>query len=157
MHDVDSKLKAMGFDLSRTNPPAGSYVPHLAHKGLAVISGQTCKKDGQLIYRGKIGRELDLNQGIEAARLCGLNLVAQLFDACNGDWSNLAQCMKLTVFINCAADFEQMPRVADGASNLLLDLFKDKGRHTRSAVGVYALPGGSAVEIEGIFALLRQQ
>ncbi|OEY66027.1 RidA family protein [Marinobacter sp. X15-166B] len=155
MQDVDATLKAMGLDLKRTNPPAGSYVPHLTHNGLVVVSGQTCKKHGQLVYRGKIGSDLDLSQGVEAAKLCGLNMVGQLYNACNGDWSNLAQCLKLTVFVNCTADFEQLSQVADGASNLMHELFGDKGKHTRSAVGANTLPGGATVEIEGIFALVN--
>ena len=155
MQDIDSKLKTMGIDLDRTNPPAGSYVPYINHNGLLIMSGQTCKQDGKLIFRGKVGQEFGVEQGIEAARLCGINLVKQLYKACQGDWSNLEQSLKLTVFINCTAEFEHMPKVADGASDLLLDLFGDKGRHTRVAVGAYALPGGSAVEIEGTFALTQ--
>lgn len=153
MQNISTKLKAMGLDLNKTNPPAGSYIPHITHNGLTFISGQTCKKNGQLIYTGKIGKDLDLDQGIEAAKLCVLNLVGQVYNACNGDWRNLAQCLKLTVFVNCEPDFEKIPAVADGASQLLQEIFGDQGRHTRSAVGAGSLPGGAAVEIEGIFAL----
>ncbi len=155
MQDISFNLEKLGINLNITNPPAGSYVPYLALDGLTFISGQTCKRDGKLVFKGKIGKELDLSEGIKAAELCGANLIAQLYAACNGDWRNLEQCMKLTVFINCAENFEDMPKIADGASNLLINLFGDKGKHTRSAVGAYALPGGSAVEIEGIFVIRK--
>lgn len=155
MHEFSTKLEAMGLNLNKTNPPAGSYVPHITHNGLIFISGQTCKKDGQLVYTGKIGKDLDIDQGIEAAKLCVLNLIGQVHNACNEDWSNLEQCLKLTVFVNCDSGFEKIPVVADGASHLLQEVFGDQGKHTRSAVGAGSLPGGAAVEIEGIFALHR--
>lgn len=153
MNDIESKLDSMGIDITRSNPPAGSYVPHIAHGGLLMISGQTCKKNGQLIYRGKVGESISLEDGIEAAKLCAINIVGQLYNACKGDWKNLEQCMKLTVFVNCSSDFEKISKVGDGASDLLHEIFGDKGKHTRSAVGANALPGGASVEIEGIFAL----
>jgi enamine deaminase RidA (YjgF/YER057c/UK114 family) len=126
----------------------------MAHAGLLSVSGQTCKRNGRIVYQGKVGQELSLEQGAQAARLCALNLIVQLRDACQGDWDKLLRCLKLTVFVNCTADFDQMPRIADGASDLLLELFGERGHHTRSAVGACSLPGGSAVEIDGLFAIL---
>lgn len=154
MQDITQRLNALGLELPAPNPAAGHYKPYIAHGGLLSISGQTCKRSGRIVYQGKLGRELSLEEGALAARLCALNLVAQLRDACDGDWSKLQQCLKLTVFVNCTADFDQMPGVANGASDLLLELFGERGAHTRSAVGASSLPSGSAVEIEGLFAIL---
>jgi enamine deaminase RidA (YjgF/YER057c/UK114 family) len=154
MQDITHKLLTLGLELPAPNPAAGNYKPYMAHAGLLSVSGQTCKKNGHIVYQGKVGQELSLEQGAQAARLCALNLIVQLRDACQGDWDNFLRCLKLTVFVNCTADFDQMPRIADGASDLLLELFGERGHHTRSAVGACSLPGGSAVEIDGLFAIL---
>lgn len=147
---IKQRLSALGIDLPRPNPAAGHYRPYLSHAGLVSISGQTCKRNGELVYRGKVGRDLDRQTAQSAARLCALNLISQLNDVCGGDWDRLVQCLKLTVFINCTEDFEELPWVANGASDLLVDIFAERGLHTRSAIGVASLPGGSAIEIDAL-------
>lgn len=151
MQTVTQASENQAITLPRPNPPAGNYRPVMVHQGWVAISGQTPKQDGELVYRGKVGRDLDEPEAIEAARLCGLNLLSQLHKACEGNWDNLLQCMKLTVFVNCTDTFDRMPQIADGVSNLLVELLGDKGLHSRAAVGVASLPGGAAVEVDGLF------
>lgn len=156
MTDINLRLRSIGVDLPRPNPAAGHYRPYLSAAGLLSISGQTCKRNGELVFRGKVGRELDRQQAKEAARLCALNLIGQLNGVCKGNWSRLVQCLKLTVFINCTEDFEELPWVANGASDLLVEVFGERGQHSRSAIGVTSLPGGSAIEIDALCQVTEQ-
>lgn len=151
MQDVTQALQRMGVQLPEPNKPAGNYTPFVAHQNLVSVSGQTAKRNGVVVFKGKVGRELDEEQAREAASLCAINLVSQLHSACKGDWSNFVQCLKLNVFINCTEEFDRMPSVADGVSNLMVELFGQKGVHSRSAIGVNSLPGGSAIEVDGLF------
>lgn len=153
MQDVTQALQRMGVDLPEPNKPAGNYVPFMVYQNLVSVSGQTPKRNGNVVFKGKVGRELGERQAVEAAGLCAINLVSQLHIACKGDWNNFVQCLKLNVFINCTEAFDRMPFVADGVSDLMVELFGQRGVHSRSAIGVSSLPGGSAIEVDGLFVV----
>lgn len=154
MHDIQKRLKELGLMIPDVPPaPAGSYRPYIEHNGLLAVSGQTCKVNGNVVYQGRILDQVSIEEGIEAARLCGLNLISQLNQALAGSWERLEQCLKLTVYINSSQDFKELPKIADGASNLFYDVFGVKGQHTRAAIGAATLPSSSSVEIDGLFAV----
>jgi enamine deaminase RidA (YjgF/YER057c/UK114 family) len=115
------------------------------------IAGQICQWNGERRFIGKLGREITTEQGQEAARLCALNILAQARNALGGDLDRILRCVRVGAFVNGTEDFTQQPQVANGASNVLVELLGDGGRHARAAVGVNALPGGVAVEVDAIF------
>jgi len=146
---IDRKLEELGLTLPEAAAPVAAYVPAVAAGGLLHISGQLPFKDGQLMT-GRLGDDRDLAFGAEAAQRCGLMLVAQIKKALGGDLSRVRRIVKLGVFVNSAADFTDQPKVANGASELMVALFGEAGRHARSAVGVPVLPLGAAVEVDAI-------
>ncbi|MXU64887.1 RidA family protein [Oceanomicrobium pacificus] len=149
---IDARLSALGLSLPDAPAPAANYVPYVQSGSLVFISGQVAKKGDALIC-GQLGTDTDIEGGYAAARACGLNLVAQLKAACGGDLGRLRRVVKLTGFVNAAPDFTDHPKVMNGASDLMVALFDDAGRHARAAVGSPSLPGGVAVEVEGIFEI----
>jgi enamine deaminase RidA (YjgF/YER057c/UK114 family) len=146
----EERLKELGLTLPQPTPPVAAYVPTVRTGNLVFISGQGPVRDGALAYTGKVGAEIDLEAAKDAARitcLCGLAaLKAEI-----GDLDNVVRVVKLTVFVNGAPGFDQQPAVANGASELLQDVFGEAGRHARSAVGMAELPFGMPVEIEFVF------
>ncbi|WP_308917083.1 RidA family protein [Jannaschia sp. LMIT008] len=149
---IDAKLAEHGIDLSVPPAPAANYVPHVRAGGLLFVSGQISRDDDGLIT-GVLGDEMSVEDGARAARTCAIALLAQVKDACGGDLSKLRRVVKLTGFVNSTKDFADQPKVVNGASDLLVELLGDAGRHSRSAVSAGALPLGVAVEIEGIFEI----
>ncbi len=147
------RLEELGIKLPDAAPPAANYVPCTIVGNLAFVSGQLPMNNGKLQYIGKVGKDFTIDQGQAAARLCALNILAQLHIACQGDLDMISSCVKLTGFVNCLDDFTDHPKVMNGASDLMIEIFGDKGRHTRAAVGANSLPLGVAVEVEGIFCL----
>lgn len=145
---IDRKLAELGLALPAPAAPVASYVPAVEASGLLHISGQLPFKDGA-VMTGRLGDNVDLAYGQEAAQRCALMLVAQI-KAALGGLHRVERIVKLGVFINSAADFTDQPKVANGASDLMVELFGDAGRHARSAVGVPVLPMGAAVEIDAI-------
>ena len=145
---IDRKLEELGLKLPEAAAPVASYVPLVEANGLIHLSGQLPFKDGQLVT-GRLGDGVSLEQGQEAAQLCGLMIVAQLKKYL-GDLSRVERIVKLSVFVNSHGDFTDQPKVANGASNLMQDLFGDAGKHARSAVGVPVLPLGAAVEVDAV-------
>ena len=145
---IDRKLEELGLTLPEAAAPVASYVPVVEANGLLHLSGQLPFVDGQLMT-GRLGDGVSLEQGQDAARACGLMIVAQLKKYL-GDLSRVERIVKLGVFVNSAADFTDQPKVANGASNLMQDLFGDAGKHARSAVGVPTLPLGAAVEVDAV-------
>lgn len=145
---IDQKLADLGLTLPEAAAPVAAYVPVVEANGLVHLSGQLPFKHGQLVT-GRLGEDVTLEQGQEAARACGLMIVAQLKKAL-GDLSRVERIVKLGVFVNSAADFTDQPKVANGASELMVALFGDAGRHARSAVGVPVLPLGAAVEVDAV-------
>jgi enamine deaminase RidA (YjgF/YER057c/UK114 family) len=143
----------MGLELPRAAAPAGAYVPWVRSGALLFVAGQLPIWNGELRYRGRIGTDLTVTQGQAAARLCALNLLAQVGEACEGDFSRITRVVRLNGFVQTPPDFTDHPQVLNGASDLLLALLGDAGRHTRVAIGAVSLPRGAAVEIDGIFEL----
>ncbi len=146
------RLEELGLTLPQAAAPVASYVPVVEAAGLLHVSGQLPFQGGAVVT-GRLGDGTSLEQGQEAARACALMVVAQVKAALGGDLSRVARIVKLGVFVNSAADFTDQPRVANGASDLMVALFGDAGKHARAAVGVAALPLGAAVEVDAVIAL----
>ncbi|MBB6191029.1 enamine deaminase RidA (YjgF/YER057c/UK114 family) [Sphingobium wenxiniae] len=145
---IEARLTELGIALPPAAAPVAAYVPAVEAHGLLHISGQIALADGQLMT-GRLGDTVNLDYGVRAARACGLNLLAQM-KAALGSLDRVERIVKLGVFISSAPDFSDQPKVANGASELMVDVFGDAGRHARSAVGVPVLPLNSAVEIDAI-------
>ena len=139
--------------LPKATPPVGSYVAYKIVEKLLYISGQISIDDSGNLIKGKLGKDLKTEDGYNAAVRCALNIVAQAKNACNGDLSKIKSCIKLTGFVNSMDDFIEQPKVINGASDLIKDLFGDKGAHTRAAVSTNSLPLGVAVEVDAIFEI----
>jgi enamine deaminase RidA (YjgF/YER057c/UK114 family) len=148
---IEGRLADLKVALPQAAAPVANYVPAVRSGDLLFIAGQICQWNGERRFMGKLGGEISLEQGQEAARLCALNILAQAKAALGGDLDRILRCVRLGAFVNCTADFTQQPQVANGASNLMVELLGDAGRHARAAVGVNALPGGVAVEVDAIF------
>ena len=149
---VEDKLAEMGLTLPKPAAPVAAYVPVVIAGGMAYVSGQVSMRDGQLI-KGRLGENMGLEEGMAAAQACGLMIVAQLKAALDGDLSRVEKIVKLGAFVSSTADFVDQPKIANGASELMVALFGEAGRHARSAVGVPVLPLGVAVEIDAIVAV----
>lgn len=143
-------LENMGINLPEPVAPVANYVPYTQSGNLYSISGQIPLKDGALPYTGKVGVDISLEKGQEAARLCAINIIAQINNLCGGDLNKVNRIVKLGVFINCDNGFGDQPEVANGASDLMVEVFGDKGKHSRSAVGTNALPRNVSVEIDAL-------
>ena len=150
---AENKLKSLGIILPEAPDPVGAYVPSKITGNLIFISGQVSKQpDGKLIT-GKVGRDLNLEQAQNAAKICGLNILSQLKKICGGNLDEVKSCMKLTGYVNSTEDFTQQPKVLNGASDLISSVFENTGKHTRAAVSVNSLPLGAAVEVDAIFEI----
>ena len=150
--NVEEKLAELGLTLPQPAAPVAAYVPVVIAGGMAYVSGQVSMKDGVLI-KGRLGETMGPDEGIAAAQACGLMIVAQLKAALGGDLSRVEKIVKLGAFVSSTADFVDQPKIANGASELMVALFGEAGRHARSAVGVPVLPLGVAVEIDAIVAV----
>ena len=149
----EENLKKLNIKLPPAPNPVGSYVAYQKSGNLIFISGQiSLRANGELI-KGKIGQNLTLEQGQEAAQVCAINILSQIKAACNGDLSKVKRCIKITGFINSTDDFTDQPKVINSASDLLVKIFEEKGKHSRAAVSANSLPLGAAVEIEAIFQI----
>jgi enamine deaminase RidA (YjgF/YER057c/UK114 family) len=149
---IEARLAELGVTLPDAPAPAANYVPFVQIGDIVYVSGQVPMADGALIT-GKLGDTASVEDGAAAAQACAISLIAQLKKACGGDLERLVRVVKLTGFVNCTPDFGDQPAVINGASNFLVEVFGDKGRPARSAVGSSALPFGVAVEVEGIFQI----
>jgi len=149
-NSVDAKLKELGIELPTPPKPAAAYVPAVQSGNLVFISGQIPMVNGELQYVGKVGADLGLEDAQACARVCAINILANIKVACGGDLSRVTRVVKLGGFVNCTPDFNEIPQVINGASNLIGEVFGDKGEHTRFAVGAVNLPFGVAVEVEAI-------
>jgi enamine deaminase RidA (YjgF/YER057c/UK114 family) len=148
---IEGRLKELKLELPTAAKPVANYVPVVRTGNLAFVSGQVTVQNGEFKFIGKLGREFTLEQGQQAARLCGMNILAQLKAALDGDLDRVKRCVKLVVFVNSLDDFKDQPKVANGVSDLMVEVFGDAGRHARSAIGVNVLPLDVAVEAEAIF------
>tara|TARA_B100000795_G_C22490545_1_gene320087 strand:+ start:5 stop:466 length:462 start_codon:yes stop_codon:yes gene_type:complete len=151
--NFEDKIKELDIKLPEARDPVGSYVASRIIGKILYISGQiSISADGELI-KGKIGKELETNDGYEAAKRCGLSIISQVKKACGGDLSKIKSCIKLTGFVNSTSDFIEQPKVINGASDLIVSIFGDAGMHTRAAVSTNSLPLGVSVEVDAIFEL----
>jgi enamine deaminase RidA (YjgF/YER057c/UK114 family) len=150
---IEARLKALGIELPLPAAPVANYVPFTVCGNLVFISGQLCQWNGELRFVGKLGAGVAIADGQAAARLCALNILAHLRVACGGDFDRVRRVLRLGGFVNCTPEFTDMPQVVNGASDLMVEVFGDKGRHARAAVGVSSLPGGVAVEVEAAFEI----
>lgn len=151
-HAIETRLAELGLTLPAAPAPAANYVPWVISGNHVFVSGQVSANAGGFIT-GKLGADLSTEQGAAAAQSCALSLLAQLRAALDGDFSRLKRVVKLVGFVNCTAEFTEQPKVINGASDLMVALLGDAGRHARSAVGAPSLPLGVAVEIEAIFEI----
>ena len=147
--DINATLINKGIVLPDAPPPAANYIPYVKIGKLVFVSGQVSQNENGFI-KGILGKDLNVEEGYNAARQCAISLLAQLKSAVNGDLNKVTKIVKLGGFVNSAPDFTEQPSVINGASDLLVELFGEKGRHARTAVGAN-LPLGVAVEIDGIF------
>ena len=150
MSQIDKRLAELGVALPDAPAPAANYLPFVRVGDLVHVSGQISQGAAGLI-KGKLGADLSVEQGAEAARHCALSLLAQVKKACDGDLSRVVRVVKLVGFVNSTADFTDQPKVINGASDFMVAVLGDAGRHARSAVSAASLPLGVAVEIEAIF------
>ena len=151
--NFQKKIDELKIKLPEAKPPVGSYVATKISGNLLFISGQISINDSGDLIKGKVGKELSTQDGYEAAKRCGLSVVAQAKVACNGDLSKIKSCIKLTGFVNSTEDFTEQPKVINGASDLIAAIFGDFGMHTRAAVSTNSLPLGVSVEVDAIFEL----
>ena len=149
---TDARLAELGLTLPDAPAPAANYVSFAIAGNLVHVSGQISRDDTGPIT-GKLGADVDVEAGAAAARTCALALIAQVRQACDGDLDRLVRVVKLTGFVNSTPDFTDQPKVVNGASDLMVEVFGERGRHARSAIGVAALPLGVAVEVEGVFEI----
>ena len=152
MASVEDRLGELGITLPEAAAPAANYVPWVRSGNIVYVSGQISRDASGLIL-GRLGDDVDAAAGADAARTCGLQLIAQVKAACEGDLDRLVRVVKLTGFVNSAPGFTDQPKVVNGCSDVFVEVFGDKGRHARSAIGVAALPLGVAVEVEGVFEI----
>ena len=149
---VEKKLQDLGLTIPDSPLPSANYVPYTKSGNLVFISGQISIDKGNLVS-GKLGRDLEIEEGQLAAKVCALNIISHLHRACNGSLERLEQVIKLGGFVNSTSDFGDAPQVIDGASDLFIELFGDRGKHARFAVCAHCLPRNAAVEIDGIFKI----
>lgn len=149
MGNVETRLAALGIQLPPAAAPAANYVPFVLNGTMLYLSGQLPFKDGKLIHLGHLGDTLTIDEGYQAARLCAINLIAQI-KAAIGDLDRVHRILRLGGFVAGTATFNDQPKVVNGASDLMVEVFGDVGRHARSAVGVSSLPLGVAVEVDAV-------
>ena len=153
-NEIEQRLAELGIQLPTPATSVANYLPFSTIGSVIIISGQIPILNGEVQYKGKVGIDLTLEEGQAAARLCGLNILAQLKVACDGDLSRVQRCLRLGGFVNCGSDFTDHPKVINGVSDLIVQVFgAEIGRHARAAVGVSSLPLSSAVEVEALFKI----
>ena len=150
---IDQRLKELNIELDDASVPAGSYVPYVITNNLVFISGQLPFIDGKLTIKGKVGDNVSLDDAIKMSEACAKALLSQLKAACNGNLDKVNKVVKLGGFVASAPNFTDQPKVINGASDLIVNIFGDRGKHSRFAVGVAALPLNVPVEIDGIFEI----
>jgi enamine deaminase RidA (YjgF/YER057c/UK114 family) len=150
---IDEKLRHLGISLPDLSPPAANYVPFTVHAGVVYLAGQIPFENGSLRYAGAVGTDLSLDEGYKAARLCGINLLANLRLACSGDLGRVQRCLRVGGYVNSAPRFFNQAQVVNGCSDLFGEVFGEAGRHARSAISSTPLPFNAAVEVDAIFAV----
>ena len=151
MAEIDKRLQELGITIPEPAAPVANYVGWVRSGNLVFTSGQVPLKDGKVQFQGKVGGEIGVEQAGQAAQLCAVNVISQIKGALDGNLDRVRRVVKLVVFVNAAPEFTDHPKVANGASDLMVKVFGDKGKHARSAVGSGSLPLNVAVEVEGVF------
>jgi len=150
---VEKKIKQLNIEIPKSPKPVGAYVAFRIVNKLVYISGQVSFDQNGNLIKGKVGSELSLEQGQEAAKACAINIISQLKSACDGDLEKVKSCIKINGYVNSTDNFLDQPKVINAASELIVNVFGEKGKHARAAVSVNSLPLGAAVEIESIFEI----
>ena len=153
MHTFEKNIKNLGINIPELSIPMANYVPYKVINNVLYVSGQGPVINGKLMYLGKVGVDISIEDGIEAAKLCCLNILSTIKHSINGNWDRFGEIIKIGGFVNCNPDFTDQPKIINGASDLLVSIFEEKGKHTRFAVGSNALPFNIAVEIEAIIQM----
>lgn len=149
----DARLAALKIELPNPAAPAANYVPTVIAGNLLFVAGQITIFNGEVRYLGKLGAGVDIDTGKQAARLCGLNIISQARNALGGSLDRIKRCVKVGGFVNCTPEFIDHPQVVNGASDLMVEVFGDAGKHARFAVGAVSLPRGVSVEVDAIFEI----
>jgi enamine deaminase RidA (YjgF/YER057c/UK114 family) len=152
--NIDARLAELRIELPKAAAPAGAYVPYVKSGNLVFVSGQITLWNGEVRHRGRLGDDMSVVEGQAAARMCGLNLIAQVREACGGDLDRVARVVRLGGFVQATANFTDHPKVINGASDLMVEVFGERGRHARAAVGAISLPLGVSVEVDGVFEIV---
>ena len=150
---IEKNINKLGITIPDAPAPVGAYVAFKIVNKLLFISGQISVDSNGRFIKGKVGKDIDLKKGQEAAKLCAINIIAQAKKACSGDLEKISNCIKLTGFVNSSDEFIDQPKVINGASELISAVFGENGKHTRAAISVNSLPLGVSVEIDAIFEL----
>jgi len=150
---IARRLAELGITLPEPGKPGGNYLSHVITGDLVFLAGQVPRTAGRIVCAGKVGGTVSVEQAQAAARLCALNLLAELQVACDGNLDRVVQCVRVGGFVSCVPEFREHPKVINGASDLIVEIFGERGRHARTSVGVAALPGDSAVEVEAVFQI----
>ena len=153
MNNIVKSLLDLNIVLPEPTKPVANYSPYTICENLIYVSGQIPFKNGNIVYKGKVGRDISTQEAINASEVCLLNTLSVLNRATRNNLNKIISCIKISVFINSTSDFFEQPLVADGASNLIKKIFKDNGNHARSAVSCNSLPKNACVEIDSIFQL----
>ena len=153
MGDIENKIKSLNIVLPEPKAPVGAYVATKIVGKLLFISGQVSIDNNSKLIIGKVGKELNNDEGYKAAERCGLSIVAHVKNACGGDLNKVKSCVKLTGYVNSTNDFKDQPKIINGASDIIAKIFEEKGEHTRAAVSVNSLPLGVAIEVDALFEL----
>ena len=154
MGKISAKLRELGLELPVAAKPVANYVPWVLSGNLVFVAGQIPLLNGKPQFVGQLGKTVTLENGVAAARLCAVNIMAQLNEACGGDLDRIVRIVKLVGFVNCDQAFTDIPKVINGASDLMVEIFGDAGKHARSAVGTSSLPLGVPVEVEAIVEIV---
>lgn len=151
--EIEARLKAAGIELPPAPAPAANYVPYVVSGNMVFVAGQVPFVGSERHFVGRVGTDYGVEEAQQAARIVALNIIAQVKSACEGDLDRVVRCVKLGGFVNCTPDFLQHPQVINGASDVMVEVFGDKGRHARFAVGAPSLPFNVAVEIDAVFEI----
>ena len=153
MHVFEENIKQLGIEIPDMPNALANYVPYKISDSIVYVSGQAPVMNGELIYKGKVGNDITIDDGIKAAELCCINIISILKESIDGDWDRLDNFLKLGGFVNCNSDFFDQPQIINGASDLLVNIFGEQGKHSRFAVGSNSLPMNISVEIDAIIKI----
>ena len=153
MHAIEDRLKALGVTLPDAPSPAANYLPYIMSGNQLLIAGQAAVVDGKHLFVGRLGADVSVADGKQAARIAAINVLAQVKAACNGDWNKLARCLRICGYLNATPEFADHPQVLDGASDFLVAVLGDAGKHVRSVLGASSLRSRTVLVIDAVFEI----